>query len=292
MPSGVDFNPRRGRRQRLDDINVTDGQMLFTIDTGGLYIDYKDERGNLERGQVSASKLVKAEKNTGGTVITSTLEFDQVANKLDRITPKKTEAGYDMTGNIVEIGPNGILLDTGMKKEDIGMGSQLIFAETVLESSDWIATTKSQRVPVPNVLEDSIVLVSPKFPQESMKYNIYCSAQEDEFLTFTYIDAQPTQDITFNIMILGKSAAEEDQTHFVESAYLNPDGWTNNTQRYYTNAQVLKESSVVTVSPIDVLTAMPYNIYAYDQGNGYVDFKCEQVPEESIGFYLLIENFN
>jgi hypothetical protein len=50
MPSGVDFNPRRGRRQRLDDINVTDGQMLFTIDTGGLYIDYKDERGALERG--------------------------------------------------------------------------------------------------------------------------------------------------------------------------------------------------------------------------------------------------
>jgi hypothetical protein len=81
-----------------------------------------------------------------------------------------------MTGNIVEIGPNGILLDTGMKKEDIGMGSQLIFAETVLESTDWTATTKSQRVPVPNVLEDSIVLVSPKFPQESMKYNIYCSA--------------------------------------------------------------------------------------------------------------------
>lgn len=292
MPSGVDFNPRRGRRQRLDDINVTDGQMLFTIDTGGLYIDYKDERGALERGQVSASKLVKAERNVGGTVITSTLEFDQVANKLDRITPKKTEAGYDMTGNIVEIGPNGVLLDTGMKKEDIGMGSQLIFAETVLESTDWTATTKSQRVPVPNVLEDSIVLVSPKFPQESMKYNIYCSAQEDEFLTFTYIDAQPTQDITFNIMILGKSASEEDQTRFVESAYLNPDGWTDNTQRYYTNAQVLKESSVVTVSPINVLAAMPYNIYAYDQGNGYIDFRCEQVPEESIGFYLLIENFN
>lgn len=284
----ADFLPRRGKREKLDDISIVNGQQLFTSDTGSLYIDVLDETQALKRIQITASDLVKFEKSSSGVPITSKLTFDQISKKLDRITPVSPDG--DMTNNVVIIGPNGTVIDSGVKIDDVGLGSSIIFTEVSLSVSEWSESTHSQIVAVPNLLEDSIVIVSPKDIPETIKYNIYCSKQQDGLLEFTYLNSKPKSDIVFNIVIQGKSALEDENKRFLAHVYLNPSEWNDNIQRVYD--EHILESSVITVSPINVTQAIPYNIYGLEQGIGYIDFKCAIKPEETVGYYLLIENYS
>lgn len=64
----------------------------------------------------------------------------------------------------------------------------------------------------------------------------------------------------------------------------------DNTQRYHDDA--IKIGSVITVSPVNIEEALPYNIYASEQGIGYIDFKYGIKPEIPINFYVLIENYS
>lgn len=278
----------RGRRAHLDDLSLKDGSMEFAYDTGGLYFDVRNDSNQLERVQVSTNRLVKTTNNQG-TLIINELDYDQVANKLDRVTPKDPESG--VSGNVIIGGIDGTLVDSGIKLNDVGMGASVIFSEVVLESDKWINSTQSQVVVVPNVLATSTVIVSPKEPEISIRSNIYCSAQQDGQLTFKYISAKPKQDVVFYVVINGDIPEDSDFTRETTTVYLNPDNWTGtkNTQRVYAN---IKLSSVVTVSPVNVEQALPYNIYAVDQGNGYVDFTYGIKPEETIPFYLLIETYS
>lgn len=304
MPT--EFTPRRGTRSKLNTIPVADGQLLFGVNTSdtsdgtngnyktvGVYLDI--DNGGLERYQVASEKLVKVREISGGDIQTTFLDFDQVNNKVDRAIPNDTtDENYTMEGNVAVLTANGGIKDTGKKIEDVGSGSGSIFAEVVLEQGQWNTMTRSQQVPVPNILKDSIVIVSPKFPNESMRFNIYCSAQDNGTLTFTYLERQPTQDIAFNIVIEEKFKPEDERDRYVVEGYLNPNDWIGNKQKVYPKTQSSKFSisSVVTVTPMDIIKAMPYNIYASGQGNDYIEFTCGTKPDEMLGYYFLVDNYN
>lgn len=275
----------RGRRANLDSLSLKDGSMEFTYDTGGLFFDVTDQATNrVQRVQVSTDRLVKA-TNNDGTLIVNELSFDQVNNKLDKVSSIPEN-------NIVLAGPNGTLIDSGKKVDEVGAGASVIFTEVVLESDKWVSTTKSQVVACPDMLSDSIVIVSPKDPEKSMQYNIYCSAQANSQLTFKYIDSQPREDIIFYIVINENIPEDEDFKRVIRTAALNPSEWNGvgNTQRFHDDG--IGIGSVITVSPVNIEEALPYNIYASEQGVGYIDFKYGIKPDIPINFYVLIENYS
>lgn len=285
----IPLEPLRGRRSNLDALSLKDGSMEFAYDTGGLYFDVKTASGTVERIQVSTDRLVKTQNNDG-TLITNTLSFDQVNNKLDRVTSK--DSGTSMEGHIVTLNADGTLRDSGLKQDEIGLSSALMFTEITLSSNNWISTTKTQIVSCPNVDTDSIVIVSPKEPEISTKYNIYCNDQGNGSLTFKYLNSIPKEDVTFNIIIYGNIPNDNNTRRVLGIAELNPNNWSSKlqTQRYYNDA--IKTGSVITVSPVDIEKAMPYNIIAISQGTSYIDFKYINKPDEPIQFYVFIENYN
>ena len=275
----------RGRRANLDSLSLKDGSMEFAYDTGGLFFDVTDQGTNrVQRVQVSTNRLVQT-SNNDGTLIVNELSFDQVNNKLDKVTNIPEN-------NVILAGPGGTLIDSNKTIDEIGSRTTVFFTEVTLEFSDWVTTTKTQTVACPDVLTNSTIVVSPKEPEKSIRYNIYCSAQSNGELTFKYLDTQPREDIIFYIVIYENIPEDEDFTRVIRTAALNPEGWTGigNTQRYHDDA--IKIGSVITVSPVNIEEALPYNIYASEQGIGYIDFKYGIKPEIPINFYVLIENYS
>ena len=262
----------RGRRANLDSLSLKDGSMEFAYDTGGLFFDVADQATNrVQRIQVSTNRLVQT-SNNDGTLIINELSFDQVNNKLDKVT--------DIPENhVVLAGPGGTLIDSNKTIDEIGTRTTVLFTEVVLESNNWVSVTKTQVVPCPDVLANSTIIVSPKEPEKSTQYNIYCSNQANSQLTFKYLDSQPREDITFYVVIYENIPEDENFTRVIRTAALNPDEWTG-------------VGSVITVSPVNVEEAIPYNIYASEQGVGYIDFKYQSKPEIPINFYVLIENYS
>lgn len=275
----------RGRRANLDSLSLKDGSMEFAYDTGGLFFDVADQATNrVQRIQVSTNRLVQT-SNNDGTLIINELSFDQVNNKLDKVT--------DIPENhVVLAGPGGTLIDSNKTIDEIGTRTTVLFTEVVLESDDWVSVTKTQVVPCPDVLANSTIIVSPKEPEKSTQYNIYCSNQANSQLTFKYLDSQPREDITFYVVIYENIPEDENFTRVIRTAALNPDEWTGvgNTQRFHDDG--IKIGSVITVSPVNIEEAIPYNIYASEQGVGYIDFKYGIKPEIPINFYVLIENYS
>lgn len=275
----------RGRRANLDSLSLKDGSMEFAYDTGGLFFDVTDQGTNrVQRVQVSTNRLVQT-SNNDGTLIVNELSFDQVNNKLDKVTNIPEN-------HVILAGPGGTLIDSNKTIDKIGSRTTILFTEVTLESSDWVTTTKTQTVACPDVLTNSTIVVSPKEPEKSIQYNIYCSAQSNGELTFKYLDTKPREDIIFYIVIYENIPEDEDFTRVIRTAALNPEGWTGmgNTQRYHDDA--IKIGSVITVSPVNIEEALPYNIYASEQGIGYIDFKYGIKPEIPINFYVLIENYS
>lgn len=275
----------RGRRANLDSLSLKDGSMEFAYDTGGLFFDVADQATNrVQRIQVSTNRLVQT-SNNDGTLIINELSFDQVNNKLDKVT--------DIPENhVVLAGPGGTLIDSNKTIDEIGTRTTVLFTEVVLESDDWVSVTKTQVVPCPDVLANSTIIVSPKEPEKSTQYNIYCSNQANSQLTFKYLDSQPREDITFYVVIYENIPEDENFTRVIRTAALNPDEWTGvgDTQRFHDDG--IKIGSVITVSPVNIEEAIPYNIYASEQGVGYIDFKYGIKPEIPINFYVLIENYS
>ena len=275
----------RGRRSNLDTLSLKDGSMEFTYDTGELFFDVTDQGTNrVQRIQVATNKLIKT-TNNDGTLIINELSFDQVNNKLDKVSNIPED-------HVVLAGPGGTLIDSNKTIDEIGSRTTVLFTEVILESDNWVTTTKTQIVACPDVLSNSTIIVSPKEPEKSIQYNIYCSAQANGELTFKYLDTQPREDISFYIVIYENIPEDEDFTRVIRIAALNPDEWTGtgNTQRYHDDA--IKIGSVITVSPVNIEEALPYNIYASEQGIGYIDFKYGIKPEIPINFYVLIENYS
>lgn len=275
----------RGRRANLDSLSLKDGSMEFAYDTGGLFFDVADQATNrVQRIQVSTNRLVQT-SNNDGTLIINELSFDQVNNKLDKVT--------DIPENhVVLAGPGGTLIDSNKTIDEIGTRTTVLFTEVVLESDNWVSVTKTQVVPCPDVLANSTIIVSPKEPEKSTQYNIYCSNQANSQLTFKYLDSQPREDITFYVVIYENIPEDENFTRVIRTAALNPDEWTGigDTQRFHDDG--IKIGSVITVSPVNVEEAISYNIYASEQGVGYIDFKYQSKPEVPINFYVLIENYS
>lgn len=275
----------RGRRANLDSLSLKDGSMEFAYDTGGLFFDVTDQGTNrVQRVQVSTNRLVQT-SNNDGTLIINELSFDQVNNKLDKVTNIPEN-------NVILAGPGGTLIDSNKTIDEIGTRTTVLFTEVVLESDNWVSVTKTQVVACPDVLKNSTIIVSPKEPEKSIRYNIYCSDQANSQLTFKYLDSQPREDITFYVVIYENIPEDENFTRIIRTAALNPDEWTGvgNTQRFHDDG--IKIGSVITVSPVNVEEAIPYNIYASEQGVGYIDFKYQSKPEIPINFYVLIENYS
>ena len=275
----------RGRRANLDSLSLKDGSMEFAYDTGGLFFDITDQGTNrVQRVQVSTNRLVET-SNNDGTLIINELSFDQVNNKLDKLTNVPEN-------HVVISGPGGTLIDSNKTIDEIGTRTTVLFTEVILESDNWVSVTKTQVVACQDVLKNSTIIVSPKEPEKSTQYNIYCSDQANSQLTFKYLDSQPREDITFYVVIYENIPEDENFIRVIRTAALNPDEWTGvgNTQRFHDDG--IKIGSVITVSPVNIEEAIPYNIYASEQGVGYIDFKYGIKSEVPINFYVLIENYS
>lgn len=286
------FTPFKGARANIEKVGSLEGAMLFAHDTGELFFDTRTEKAptTISRVQVNANKLVES-TNREGNITTETITIKDIKNKMDKAA-KDTE-----NNSIALLDANGQVYRSDFNINNIANGVNAIYTQVSLTPENWTQFSKKQVIGIPNLTEESLVVVGPSDYQTASKYNIYCSGQGRGSLTFTCLSDLPKETVSFNIIIYTEISGGDANRYVIESALSVEDWDSNKRQRIYDDK--IKVNSVLIPSLTDYEDRLKYNIYGVNQGNsesenggqGYIEFETTEIPDKQVPVTILIENY-
>lgn len=150
----------------------------------------------------------------------------------------------------------------------------------VLEANGWVDNT--QTVTVEGVTETNHVFVSAASdPTEFVKSLIYPSAQGKNQITFT-CEEKPTKNITVNVLILAKIV----EVNSIEIT-LAASGWNEAKRQVIDGLDISGNNNIISKPKGSPSAYLEAGIYCVSQGNGWLVFECDIVPDTDIEVIIL-----
>lgn len=150
----------------------------------------------------------------------------------------------------------------------------------VLEANGWVDNT--QTVAVEGVTETNHVFVSAAGdPTAFVKSLIYPSAQGKNQITFT-CEEKPTKNITVNVLILAKIV----EVNSIEIT-LAASGWNEVKRQTIEGLDISGNNNIISKPKGSPSAYLEAGIYCVSQGNGWLVFECDTVPNTDIEVIIL-----
>lgn len=138
------------------------------------------------------------------------------------------KAAKDTENNsIALLDANGQVYRSDFNINNIANGVNAIYTQISLTPENWTQFSKKQVIGIPNLTEESLVVVGPSDYKTASKYNIYCSGQGRGSLTFTCLSDLPKETVSFNIIIYTEISGGDANRYVIESA-LSVEDWDSN----------------------------------------------------------------
>lgn len=253
--------------------------------TGGLgsqeVEDIIDER--LEQyAMIQALEEARYDLSEYGFASKETVEtLSNIVQDLDQITIPEIE---DQMVKTVKVGDTSYSPTDGvisLPAYPTGGGETSTTAlSVVLEANGWVDNT--QTVAVEGVTETNHVFVSAAGdPTAFVKSLIYPSAQGKNQITFT-CEEKPTKNITVNVLILAKIV----EVNSIEIT-LAAGGWNEAKRQAIEGLDISGNNNIISKPKGSPSTYLEAGIYCVSQGNGWLVFECDTVPDTDIEVIIL-----
>lgn len=156
-----------------------------------------------------------------------------------------------------------------------------------LPLSGWTgSSTFTNTIAVSSVKADTIVIASPAPSDKDMFafFNVYCSAQEAGYLTFT-AKTRPATDLTANLIIV---TPPEGATAAANTCSLTVAGWSSNTQTVSLTGMAADRIAIIGPVADSIDVCKTNAVYCSAQGNGTLTFKCQTTPSVAITMNVIM----